>query len=265
MKHPHEWDAGIYHRVSTPQRSWGLKVVERLALRGRERVLDAGCGTGRVTLALTERVRAANGRVIAMDRSADMARTARTTLPAYVPVVSADLLAMPFRRVFDVVFSTAAFHWVLDQAALYHAIAAVLARGGRLHAQCGGEGNLERFSRRVQALCATPTFAARFEGWTEPWRFLSTTEVERHLHAAGFERVRASLEPEPTPFPDRASYREFIAHVVLNARMARLEGAPADASAFLDTLCDAAAADADGYLLDYVRLNVVATMGKEQA
>lgn len=55
MKQPHEWDAGTYHHVSTPQQSWGLRVLDRLQLAGGERVLDAGCGTGRVTLALAER------------------------------------------------------------------------------------------------------------------------------------------------------------------------------------------------------------------
>src|SRR5262245_64527492 len=98
MKQPHEWDAGTYHRVSTPQQSWGLRVLERLELRGGERVLDAGCGTGRVTLALLERVRAVRGSVVAMDRSRDMTRGARQTLPAEVPVIAADLLAMPFEH-----------------------------------------------------------------------------------------------------------------------------------------------------------------------
>jgi len=258
MEHPREWDAAVYHRVSIPQRSWGLRVLERLVLRGGERVLDAGCGTGRVTLALAERVRAAGGRTVAMDRSRDMARTARSTLSADVPVAAADLLAMPFRRAFDVVFSTATLHWVLDQAALYRALAGVLVRGGRLHGQCGGEGNIERFKRRVQALCATPRFAARFAGWSEPWRFLAVADVERHLRAAGFTQVRAWLELEPTRFADLVSYREFIEHVVLNAWMARFKGAPAEAAAFLDALCDAAALDAEGFSLDYVRLNIEA-------
>jgi len=260
MKHPREWDAGIYHKVSAPQRSWGLRVLERLELRGREWVLDAGCGTGRVTLALAERARAVNGHVVAMDRSVEMARTARGTLPADVPVVGADLLAMPFRHLFDVVFSTATLHWVLDQSALYRALARVLVAGGRLHAQCGGEGNVERFHQRVAALCATPRFAPRFAGWTEPWRFLSPGEVDLHLRTAGFERVRTWLEPEPTTFADRETFRTFIEHVVLNAWMRRLVDAPAEAQAFLDALCDAAAADPEGYNLDYVRLNIEAAL-----
>jgi trans-aconitate 2-methyltransferase len=262
MTQPQEWDAGIYHRVSTPQQSWGLRVAERLRLRGRERELDAGCGSGRVTLALRERVHAAGGRVVAMDRSRDMARTARATLPVDVPVVVADLLAMPFRREFDVVFSTATLHWVLDPAALYRALADVLVPGGRLHAQCGGEGNVERFQRRAMALCATPRFAARFADWSEPWRFLSVEAVTPLLEQAGFERVRAWLEPEPTTFVDRAMFREFSEKVVLGAWMARFAGAPAEAAAFVDELCDEAAADTPAFTLDYVRLNLEAQLGE---
>src|SRR5262249_16922903 len=106
MKHPREWDAGIYHQVSAPQRSWGLRVLERLELKGGEWVLDAGCGTGRVTLTLVERVRERGGHVVAMDRSVEMARTARGTLPADVPLAAAHPVAMPVRRVLDRLFRT---------------------------------------------------------------------------------------------------------------------------------------------------------------
>ena len=115
-QHPREWDAGTYHRVSTPQQAWGQRVLDRLVMHGGEQVLDAGCGTGRVSLALLARAEAVGGRVTALDRSLEMTRVARRTLPAGTPVVAGDLLALPFRRVFDVVFSTATFHWVLDPA-----------------------------------------------------------------------------------------------------------------------------------------------------
>ncbi len=107
---PREWDAATYHRVSEPQHAWGLRVLDRLQLRGGEHVLDAGCGSGRVTHALAERAKAVGGRVVGADRSVQMTRVARTTLAADTPVVAADLLALPFRRAFDVVFSTATFH-----------------------------------------------------------------------------------------------------------------------------------------------------------
>jgi trans-aconitate 2-methyltransferase len=264
-KHPREWDAGTYHRVSTPQQAWGRRVLDRLALRGGEQVLDAGCGTGKVTGSLLERVRAAGGRVTALDRSVEMARLARRTLPEDVRVIAADLLALPFPRTHDVVFSTATFHWVLDPAALYAAVAGVLRPGGRLHAQCGGAGNLAGFPARVHALASTPRFAARFEGWSDPWVFLEPGEAELHLGAAGFATVRAWLEPEPTPFTGRDDYRVFIERVVLGAWMARLADAPEESAAFLDVLCDAAAGDDPPYQLAYVRLNLEAAMPREGA
>ncbi len=240
-------------------------MLKRLALRGGEHVLDAGCGTGKVTLSLLERVRAAGGRVTALDRSVEMTRLARRTLPADVRVVAADILGLPFRRTYDLVFSTATLHWVLDPAALYAAVASVLRPGGRLHAQCGGAGNLAGFPARVQALASTSRFAARFEGWSDPWVFLAPGEAEIHLRAAGFATVRAWLEPEPTPFTGREDYRVFIERVVLGARMARLADAPDEAAAFLDALCDAAAVDEPPYQLAYVRLNIEAAMPQEGA
>src|SRR5439155_9528970 len=117
-----------------------------------------------------------------------------------------DLLALPFRRAFDLVFSTATFHWVLDPAALYRAVASVLRASGRLHAQCGGSGNLAGFPARVDALARSPRFAARFKNWSDPWVFLAPEAAERHLRAAGFATVRAWLEPEPTPFASREDY-----------------------------------------------------------
>jgi trans-aconitate 2-methyltransferase len=264
-KHPREWDAGTYHRVSTPQQSWGQRVLDRLVLRGGEHVLDAGCGTGRVTLSLLERVRAAGGSVTALDRSVEMARAARRTLPVDVPVVGADLLALPLRRSYDLVFSTATFHWVLDPATLYRSVASVLRPGGRLHAQCGGDGNLSRFMAGVRSLAATPRYSARFAGWSDPWLFLAPDAAERHLRAAGFTTVRAWLEPEPTPFASREDYHVFVERVVLGAWMARFADSPEEAAEFLDTLCDAAANDDAPYQLDYVRLNLEAAMPLEEA
>lgn len=260
MSHPREWDAATYHRVSGPQNAWGLRVLERLALGGGEHVLDAGCGTGRVTRALADKVHAAGGRVTALDRSVEMTRVARAELPGTIPVVAGDLLALPFRRGFDVVFSTATFHWVLDPAALFRNVAGVLGRGGRLHAQCGGVGNLERFHVRLRALVASPRFAARFQRWTDPYLFLAPEAAERHLRSAGFAEVRAWLEPEPTPFADRAAYRVFIERVVLGAWLARLAGVPGESEALLDALCDAAAGETPAYTLDYVRLNLEAAL-----
>ena len=98
-----EWNSAIYHRLSGPQVSWGKKVLSRLRLRGDEVVLDAGCGTGRLTTDLLEAL--PRGRVIGIDVSQNMLQSAREHLLAQfgsrVSLVVADLLDLPFDRVFD--------------------------------------------------------------------------------------------------------------------------------------------------------------------
>src|SRR5262245_40282933 len=116
-----EWDAATYHRVSEPQFEWGRKVLARLALAGDETVLDAGCGTGRLTALLLGRL--PRGRVIGLDQSASMLATAREFLTprfgSQVELIETDLLDLDLDRACDAVFSTATFHWVLDHDRLF--------------------------------------------------------------------------------------------------------------------------------------------------
>src|SRR5262249_31350068 len=151
-----EWDARSYHALSEPQFEWGKRVLDDLELRGDEQAMDAGCGTGRLTELLAARL--PNGRVAALDRSFNMAVVAKETLRAErnTDVLVADLLALPFDNAFDLVFSTATFHWVRDHDRLFAEVFMSLRPGGRLHAQCGGEHNLERIQTRALAVADSP-------------------------------------------------------------------------------------------------------------
>src|SRR4051812_32679430 len=90
MSSPREWDASTYDRVSAPQEAWGREVLERLDLQGDERVLDAGCGTGRVTALLAERL--PRGEVLAVDGSEAMVEETRRRLGGRVEAFASDLL-----------------------------------------------------------------------------------------------------------------------------------------------------------------------------
>jgi trans-aconitate 2-methyltransferase len=179
-----DWDANVYERISTPMEEMGKTVLDRLELRGDETVLDAGCGTGRVTALLQERL--PNGRVIAVDGSQAMVEAARERLdPDRTEAFVADLTELELPEPVDAILSTATFHWIADHDRLFRRLYAALKPGGRLVAQCGGAGNIAEVLESIE-------IAARdfpeVEGWS-PWNFATPEETEVRLQAAGFSEV----------------------------------------------------------------------------
>lgn len=129
-------------------------MLSRLRLREDEQVVDAGCGSGRLTADLLEAL--PNGRVVGVDLSQNMLHSAREHLRAdfggRLSLIVADLQRLPFEHAFDGIVSTAAFHWVLDHDKLFASLRNVLRPGGWLQAQCGGGNNLARFRQRFVKL-----------------------------------------------------------------------------------------------------------------
>lgn len=247
-----EWNAAHYHQVSDPQTAWGLKVLDRLSPVSGERILDIGCGTGRLTAALKARVPSA--RAFGMDASPTMVAEAQKTLGPSVPVLRADGVHLPFVQAFDAVFSTATFHWIPDHERLFSEIYRVLNSGGRLVAQAGGGPNLARLYTRAAALGEDPRFADRFAGWRDPWFFAGVDDTRARLNAAGFTDIKVWLESTPTPFADAVAFRAFIATVCLRHQLHRLDDR--GRSDYLDQLVQAAASDDPPLTLDYWRLNI---------
>ena len=253
-----EWDARTYHAVSEPQFEWGKRVLAALELAGTETVLDAGCGTGRLTALLANRL--PQGQIVALDRSSNMTQVASSTLSPFrqhAAVVLADLVALPFAEAFDVVFSTATFHWVLDHDRMFANLFGALKPGGRIHAQCGGGLNLARLHRRAVALARSAQFAPDFVGWSDPWNYSSADVARDRLVHAGFTDVHTWLEEAPATFSDADAFRVFIKTVVLRPFLAPISDERRRA-AFVDHVVDAAAQDDPPYTLDYWRLNITA-------
>lgn len=250
-----DWNAEVYHRVSEPQFAWGKQVLEELELRGDETVLDAGCGTGRLTALLCERL--PRGQVVASDVSEAMLGKAKETLARFggqVSFLHADLARLPLEGACDVVFSTATFHWLADHAALFRALHRALRPGGRLHAQCGGAGNLARSISAARAVAASGPWAEALRDLEDTWHFATVEASRRDLTAAGFTPTRVELTPAPTPFATAEAYREFVGSVVLRHFVAALPGA--QRGPFLDAVTARAAALNPPLTLDYVRLEL---------
>jgi trans-aconitate 2-methyltransferase len=223
-------------------------VIDRLELSGDETVLDAGCGSGRVTGLLLERL--PRGRVIGVDASPSMIDKAREALGDDVELIVSDLLDLSLSEPVDVVFSTATFHWILDHRRLFARLHTALVPGGRLEAQCGGIGNVEEFLNSIENVSGDERFAPYLRGITNTWNFASPGDTELRLRDAGFDPARCWLEDAPVqPREPRA----FIETVCLGAHLDRL---PEELrTAYMDAVLEVIPRP---LTLDYVRLNISA-------
>jgi len=243
---PTEWDATTYDRVSDPQYEWGLEVLDRLELAGDEYVMDAGCGSGRVTAKLLEKL--PSGRVLCVDASEQMIDKARETLGQRAEYKVADLSELKVDEPVDVVFSTATFHWVLDHDRLFSRLHDALRPAGRLVAQCGGEGNVAKHAQAIVTVATRPEFIDHFQGLEMIWNFAPPEATEDRLRNAGFEDVSCWLEDKPVR-PDNPY--DFTTTVTMGPHLARL---PEDLRRrFAEAVLEL---EDDPLVLNYVRLNI---------
>ncbi len=244
-----DWDAATYDRVADPQAEWGKEVLERLTLDGDETVLDAGCGTGRTTKLLLERL--PRGRVIGVDASLSMIEMAREALdPERTELIVSDLLELDLPEQVDAIFSNATFHWISDHNRLFAKLFELLRPGGVVEAQCGGQGNVDELVNALMAMEGDERFSPYLRTMAQSWHFASLGDTRTHLERAGFEVKELSVDDRVVIPPDPGTY---IAASGLNAQMERLPEHLR--SEFMDALLGSMPRP---ITLHYVRLNISA-------
>ncbi|HEV3318283.1 MAG TPA: methyltransferase domain-containing protein [Solirubrobacteraceae bacterium] len=242
------WDGKTYDRISGPMQALGQAVLDRLPLQGDETVLDAGCGSGRITEALIARL--PDGRVIGVDASASMVAAARERLGPDADIRRADLLELEreLEEPVDAILSTATFHWIADHAALFRSLHAVLRPGGKLVAQCGGEGNITGLRGRAGIVMERAPYAEHLRDFRPPWNYANPADTQSRLLAAGFASAECWLQPAPT---EPGHPREFLSTIVLGPHVQHLPEPLREP--FMDEVM---AELGEPVVVDYVRLNI---------
>jgi trans-aconitate methyltransferase len=185
------WDPDRYKRNAGFVPVLGRPLIELLAPRRGERVLDLGCGDG----ALTAELAALGVDVLGVDGSAEQVEAARMRgLRARV----ADGQGLDFAPEFDAVFSNAALHWMKNADAVIDGVWRALKPGGRFVAEMGGAGNVEHI---VGALVASLNRRGIDGAAAVPWYFPTPQDYRARLERRGFTVTHMEHFPRPTPLP----------------------------------------------------------------
>ncbi len=205
----HEFDGEKYRKASAHQQQWGAGLIATLEFCGQESVLDLGCGDGRLTAELAARV--PQGRVVGIDASQGMITTAGKYYD--LPNVSfelLDILELSWEDEFDIVFSNAALHWVLEHEPVLAAVYRALHVGGKARFNFAGQGNCANFFSVVREIIRSERFAPFFIDFSWPWYMPGVAEYEALVTQAGFSATRVWLDIADRVFPDKESIVGWI-------------------------------------------------------
>lgn len=260
--HVYEWNPKEYARSSDAQKSWGDDFLKNLAFQTTDTVLDLGCGDGIITSGLAKKVPV--GYVVGTDISPDMIRYASSqfslTKHQNLFFMQSDSLKLPFKAVFDVVFSNSSFHWISDHRALLTGIYQVLRPQGRLLVSMGGKGNMGAIINATERVMSKSGWIRYFTGFTIPFTFFDPDEYRLLLKGAGFIVQRLEFIPkdmiqkgrEGLTNSIRSVWQPFLERIPGNLRETFL-------SEVVDILMDENPLDSDGYIhLPMFRLEIEA-------
>jgi len=207
-----KWDPELYdaRHAFVWEKAKGL--VELLAPKPGERILDLGCGTG----ALTAEIAACGAEVFGIDRSADMIAEARKKFPALRFEV-VDARELSFVGEFDAVFSNAVLHWIREPERVIVGVEKAFRPGGRFVAEFGGKGNIQRLVDGMERACKAMGISQSVTAAT--WYYPSIAEYSSLLEAHGLEVRHAALFARPTKLEEGEKGLENWIHMFAQAFM----------------------------------------------
>jgi len=191
----HRWDPKVYEKSSSAQQRWAQELLSRISIRGDERVLDIGCGDGKISAEIALLV--PGGSVTGIDNSQEMLSFARDRFPPSAwPNLAfqyGDASDLQYEDKFDLVLSFAALHWVQDHGPVLEGIRRSLKKGGKVLMQFGGQGNAAGILEVAHEVISLDKWSAHFQAFMFPYSFFGPDEYRTWLNRSGLVALRVDL------------------------------------------------------------------------
>jgi trans-aconitate methyltransferase len=208
----YNWNAQDYAKNSQNQFQWAKELIPKLKLQGNESLLDIGCGDGKITAELARCI--PRGRAVGVDSSEKMIDLAKTAFPQKdypnLCFQAMDARKLTFQSEFDLAFSNAALHWIIDQKAVLAGVQRSLKPGGRPLFQMAGKGNTKDILDLINELTTVEPWKGFFGHMTFPYGFYDPEEYNLFLYQAGLVAERVELFPKDMKFNDAEGLAGWI-------------------------------------------------------
>ena len=208
----YSWDAADYAKNSANQYEWAKELIPKLNLQGTESLLDIGCGDGKVSALLSTYL--PSGEVVGVDSSQDMIIQARRSFPQIrypnLSFLKMDARELTFNERFDVAFSNATLHWILEHQLVLKGVYQSLVKNGRLLFQMAGKGCAQDVLAVIQEMISEDSCKPYFKNFTFPYGFYGPEEYNTWLVDAGFKPERVELIPKDAKFKGKAGLAGWI-------------------------------------------------------
>lgn len=203
-----EFDGEKYKKASKHQKEWGNSLISELSLRGSENILDLGCGDGGLTEQLAQLV--PDGTVLGIDASAGMIAAAQKRISPNLKFTKMDINSMEFQNKFDVIFSNAALHWIMDHEKLLGNSFRALKDGGTILWDFAGDGNCSNFFAVVRELICNKKYKQYFNDFSWPWYMPKKSDYETMIAASGFSTYYVAEVNRDRFFPSEDDLIKWI-------------------------------------------------------
>jgi trans-aconitate 2-methyltransferase len=208
-----EWNAAEYAKRSRLQETMANEVLALLDLEGVQRVLDVGCGDGKITVQIAARVR--GGSVVGVDPSTDMIAFASSHFPPVshgnLRFEVADARDLPFSAEFDLVVSFNALHWIADQDAALRSIRAAMTSDARAHFRLVPQGERKSIETVVEETRRSPRWAGYFDDFRDPYLRMTPEQYAAAAERNRFHVIRIHTEAKSWDFESRDAFFAFCA------------------------------------------------------
>jgi trans-aconitate 2-methyltransferase len=203
-----EFDGNKYRKASVHQKEWGNKIIAELVLNGSERILDLGCGDGTLTRLLAERV--PDGFVMGIDSSKGMIEIAKGLESKNTSFQLLRINEMDFANEFDVIFSNATLHWIIDHKNLLKRSYKALKKHGYIRFNFAGDGNCSTFNNVIKQVMEYEAYREFFKSFQWPWYMPSLDDYKRLVDSSNFTETKVWEENADRYFPTK---NEMIAWI----------------------------------------------------